>query len=110
MRGILSQAMVMCAKLDGKLEILTPPAGAVPGDIVEFEGFPRLHASLHMSVLRRAGKPDAEMNPKKKIFETVQVCLTVHLPCHTHPLQPDLHTDSNRVATYRGVPFTIKVY
>ncbi len=42
MRGILSQAMVMCAKLDGKIEILTPPEGSQPGDLVEFEGYPRL--------------------------------------------------------------------
>ena len=40
MRGILSQAMVMCASSPGKIEILTPPPGCVPGDRVTFEGFP----------------------------------------------------------------------
>jgi tRNA-binding EMAP/Myf-like protein len=39
MRGILSEAMVMCASTPEKVEILTPPAGAVPGDIVSVPGF-----------------------------------------------------------------------
>ena len=43
LRGIMSQAMVMCANKDGKVEILTPPEGSVPGDLVEFEGFPRTY-------------------------------------------------------------------
>ena len=38
------------------------------------------------------GEPDAVLNPKKKIFEQVQ---------------PELHTDENCIATYRGVPFTV---
>lgn len=37
--------------------------------------------------------PDAVLNPKKKIFETVA---------------PDLKTDDNKVATYKGIPFAIK--
>lgn len=39
-----------------KVEILTPPEGSKPGDMVEVEGFLR--------------NPDAQLNPKKKIFET----------------------------------------
>ena len=39
MRGILSEAMVMCASTPEKVEILAPPAGAVPGDIVTVPGF-----------------------------------------------------------------------
>jgi aminoacyl tRNA synthase complex-interacting multifunctional protein 1 len=33
-----------------------PPEGSKPGDVVEVEGFLR--------------NPDAQLNPKKKIFET----------------------------------------
>ena len=34
MRGITSQAMVMCASTPDKVEILDPPAGSQPGDEV----------------------------------------------------------------------------
>lgn len=57
MRGVTSEAMVMCASTPEKVEVLSPPPGCSPGDHVHCEGFPR--------------QPDAEMNPKKKIFETV---------------------------------------
>jgi len=40
MRGVVSQAMVMCASSPEKVEILAPPLGAVPGDRITFEGFP----------------------------------------------------------------------
>ncbi|MEE6460494.1 hypothetical protein FKM82_000991 [Ascaphus truei] len=40
MRGVLSQAMVMCASSPEKVEILDPPTGAVPGDRVTFQLFP----------------------------------------------------------------------
>nr|XP_002128682.2 aminoacyl tRNA synthase complex-interacting multifunctional protein 1 [Ciona intestinalis] len=79
MRGILSQAMVMCANTTEKVEIIDPPKDAVPGDKVSFEGYD--------------GEPDSMLNPKKKVFEKIQ---------------PDLNTDNNCVACYRGVPFTIK--
>lgn len=72
MRGVLSQAMVMCASTPEKVEILSPPSGSVPGDLVEFEGYPRV--------------PDAQLNPKKKIFETCA---------------PDLKTNSDLVAVYK---------
>ncbi|XP_075356803.1 aminoacyl tRNA synthase complex-interacting multifunctional protein 1 isoform X5 [Mycteria americana] len=79
MRGVLSQAMVMCASSPEKVEILAPPPGAVPGDRITFEGFP--------------GDPEKELNPKKKIWEQIQ---------------PDLHTNDQCVATYKGVPFEVK--
>lgn len=79
MRGVLSQAMVMCASSPEKVEILAPPDGSVPGDRVTFDGFP--------------GEPDKELNPKKKIWEQIQ---------------PDLYTDDNCVATYKGIPFQVK--
>jgi hypothetical protein len=40
------------------------------------------------------GVPDAVLNPKKKIFEAVQ---------------PELKTNGDLVATYKGCPFTVKV-
>lgn len=40
MRGVVSQAMVMCASSPEKVEILAPPPGAVAGDRITFEGFP----------------------------------------------------------------------
>lgn len=74
MRGVLSQAMVMCASTPDKVEILDPPAGAQPGDHVHVEGYAR--------------NPDPVLNPKHKVFETVA---------------PDLKTDTNRIATYKGI-------
>lgn len=79
MRGVLSQAMVMCASSPEKVEILAPPHGSVPGDRVTFDAFP--------------GEPDKELNPKKKIWEQIQ---------------PDLHTNDECVATYKGAPFEVK--
>ncbi|XP_057700604.1 aminoacyl tRNA synthase complex-interacting multifunctional protein 1a [Corythoichthys intestinalis] len=78
MRGVTSQAMVMCASSPEKVEILDPPSGAVPGDRVTFQGFP--------------GEPDKELNPKKKVWEQIQ---------------PDLRTDDQCVATYKGAPFEV---
>jgi len=78
MRGIMSEAMVMCASTPDKVEILTPPEDSKPGDLVHVEGFER--------------KPDAQLNPKKKIFEACA---------------PDLKIDGNKVATYKGVPWTV---
>ncbi|XP_046314949.1 aminoacyl tRNA synthase complex-interacting multifunctional protein 1 isoform X1 [Marmota monax] len=79
MRGVLSQAMVMCASSPEKVEILDPPNGSVPGDRITFDPFP--------------GEPDKELNPKKKIWEQIQ---------------PDLYTNDEGVATYKGAPFEVK--
>ncbi|KAM6941762.1 aminoacyl tRNA synthase complex-interacting multifunctional protein 1a isoform 1-T1 [Lycodopsis pacificus] len=78
MRGVVSQAMVMCASSPDQVEILDPPSGAAPGDRVTFQGFP--------------GEPDKELNPKKKVWEQVQ---------------PDLRTDGQCVATYKGAAFEV---
>ncbi|KAI1887502.1 hypothetical protein AGOR_G00190980 [Albula goreensis] len=78
MRGVVSQAMVMCASSPDKVEILDPPSGSVPGDRVTFQGFP--------------GEPDKELNPKKKVWEQIQ---------------PDLLTDGQCVATYKGAAFEV---
>merc|ERR1712183_823594 len=78
MRGILSEAMVMCASTPEKVEIMAPPPGSKPGDVVEVSGYTRA--------------PDAQLNPKKKIFEAVA---------------PDLMVDSSKQATYKGVLWTV---
>lgn len=78
MRGIMSEAMVMCASSDKGVEVLSPPEGCAPGDLVQCNGYIR--------------NPDGVMNPKKKIFETVA---------------PDLHTDANLKACYKGVPLEV---
>ncbi|AWU77432.1 methionine-tRNA ligase, beta subunit [Pichia kudriavzevii] len=63
MRGIKSSAMVLCAaNADGKVEFVNPPAGSVAGDKIFFEGFD--------------GTPEKVLNPKKKIWETVQAHFT----------------------------------
>ncbi|ESO83836.1 hypothetical protein LOTGIDRAFT_132539 [Lottia gigantea] len=79
MRGILSEGMIMCASCPEKVEILVPPPGVVIGDRVTVKDFP--------------GQPDIQLNPKKKIWET---------------LKPDVRTNQQRVATYKGSPFTIE--
>ncbi len=78
MRGISSEGMIMCANDGEQCEILEAPAGCRPGEVVTVDGFER--------------KPDVQLNPKKKIFETVQV---------------DLKTDEKRRATYRGIPWNV---
>ena len=57
---------------------MIPPEGSKPGDLVEVAGFER--------------RPDAQLNPKKKIFEQCA---------------PDLKVDGNRVATYKNVPWSV---
>lgn len=78
MRGILSEAMVMCASTPDKVELLGTPDGAQPGDRVVFDGYP--------------GEPDVELNPKKKIWEQVAV---------------DIKTDGDGVAVYKECQFKI---
>lgn len=78
MRGIVSEAMVMCASTEEKVEVLTPPQGSVPGDLVHCEGFTR--------------NPDQQLNPKKKIFETCA---------------PDLATNDKLEACYKGKPLNV---
>lgn len=63
MRGIKSYGMLLCAThKDGKeggVEPVYPPEGSQPGDKVWVEGF-------------EGREPEAVLNPKKKIFETIQ--------------------------------------
>lgn len=70
--------MVMCASSEAGVEVLSPPEGSLPGDLIYCEGYTR--------------QPDLVMNPKKKIFETVA---------------PDLHTNEKFQACYKNVPFVV---
>ncbi|GFS01834.1 tyrosine--tRNA ligase [Elysia marginata] len=67
MRGIESQAMLMCASLEdhSQVEPLSVPEGSAPGDRVFFEG-------------HEQGQPDEKLNPKKKIWEKLQPDLRVN--------------------------------
>jgi len=78
LRGVESQAMVLCATSpDGAtVELVEPPAGSTVGERVVFEG--------------HAGEPEAVLPPKKKIWEKVQ---------------PELNTSADRVARWKDVAF-----
>ena len=51
MRGVLSQAMVMCAATPDKVELLIPPKGVEPGDRVSCEGYERKLTSYKTKIL-----------------------------------------------------------
>uniref|UniRef100_A0A8C1NHT5 Aminoacyl tRNA synthetase complex interacting multifunctional protein 1b n=1 Tax=Cyprinus carpio TaxID=7962 RepID=A0A8C1NHT5_CYPCA len=78
-RGVQSQARLLCAVNQERTEPLTPPTAAQPGDRVTFQNYP--------------GEPEKELNPKQRIWER---------------LQPDLCTDAKGVATYKGVAFEVR--
>merc|ERR1712004_36947 len=82
MRGIVSEAMVMCASTPEKVEILAPPAGAIPGDLVRVPGF--------------EGTPDDLIKPTSKkavsVFEQVA---------------PGLKTNANCQATFNDVAWEV---
>ncbi|KAG8587991.1 hypothetical protein GDO81_005844 [Engystomops pustulosus] len=62
MRGVESQGMLLCASIEGenkKVEPLDPPPECVPGERVYIEGY-------------EYGEPEAELKPKKKVFEKLQ--------------------------------------
>ncbi|KAF9206154.1 G4 quadruplex nucleic acid binding protein [Podila verticillata] len=75
MRGVKSFAMVLAATDDsGKLELVEPPKGSKPGDKCYFGNW-------------KEEKPEEVMNPKKKIWETIQ---------------PGLHTTSECRAAWKS--------
>lgn len=78
MRGILSEAMVMCASTPDKVELVKAPDNVKPGDRVVFDKYP--------------GEPDTQLNPKKKIWEQIA---------------PDIKTNENGVAMYKDCEFKV---
>jgi len=95
MRGVKSFAMVLCAtSKDGKeggIEIIQPPPNAKPGDRVYFEGAEYENAT-----------PLSQLNPKKKIFETIQpgfITLDTREAAWTNPITKSVH----RIRTQDGV-------
>ncbi|XP_053983225.1 tyrosine--tRNA ligase, cytoplasmic isoform X1 [Hylaeus volcanicus] len=68
LRGIQSHGMVLCASVDEptkRVEPLRPPADCKPGEKVIVEGY-------------EDGSPDDVLNPKKKVWEKLQVDLVVN--------------------------------
>lgn len=57
--------------------MVEPPSSAQPGERITFPGY--------------EGNPDELLNPKKKVWETLQV---------------DLHTNEELVACYKNIPLT----
>jgi len=85
MRGVESCGMVLCASVEEgetkRVEPLDPPAESVAGERVVVEGY-------------ESGTPDEVLNPKKKIWEKLQV---------------DLKTSSMGEAQWQGNPLMARV-
>jgi len=66
MRGVESQGMILCGSREEPraVEPLIPPDGSAPGDVVYVEGYEN-------------GTPDQQLNPKKKVWEKLQVDMKV---------------------------------
>ncbi|KAH7885383.1 hypothetical protein F5I97DRAFT_2033029 [Phlebopus sp. FC_14] len=95
MRGVKSFAMVLAAtSKDGKeggVELIQPPPGSKPGERVYFEGPEYENA-----------QPLSQMNPKKKIFETIQpgfTTLDTKEAAWVNPVTKSVH----RIRTKDGV-------
>lgn len=78
MRGVVSEAMLMCACDGTGVEPLQPPPDTCLGDRVVCAAYDC--------------EPDPVLNPKEKVWETVQ---------------PELKVDECGVATYRGEPLCV---
>lgn len=83
MRGVESKGMVLCASVDEpkQVEPLLAPEGSKPGDRVVVENY-------------ESGKPDDVLNPKKKVWEKLQI---------------DLKTNDNLLTVWQGNKLVSKV-
>ncbi|KAK0187981.1 hypothetical protein F5146DRAFT_1141439 [Armillaria mellea] len=95
MRGVKSFAMVLAAThkdgKDGGVELIQPPANSKPGDRVYFEG-EEFENATDLS----------QLNPKKKIFETIQpgfITLETREAAWVNPNTKKIH----RIRTKEGV-------
>ncbi|GAB1601243.1 aminoacyl tRNA synthase complex-interacting multifunctional protein 1-like [Argonauta hians] len=79
LRGVVSEGMILGANREGKVELLRPPSGSVPGDRVVCAKYP--------------GEPERVVNTKNKIWDIVK---------------PDMRTNNNCVATFKGEPLIIE--
>lgn len=68
MRGVESHGMVLCASTGEAVEPLDPPSSSLPGQRVLVEGY-------------ESGDPDAQLNPKKKVWEKLQADLRTSSEC-----------------------------
>lgn len=73
LRGHLSEGMIMCAKSGDTMELLEAPANAQPGDLVYCESYDRT--------------PVEGGRDKKRLYD---------------PLAPDMNTNEQLVACYKG--------
>ncbi|GAA5846051.1 hypothetical protein JCM9279_004770 [Rhodotorula babjevae] len=94
MRGIKSFGMLLCATSpegkDAGVEFVDPPAGSQPGDRVFFEG---MHDRTPLELL----------NPKKKIFETVQPGFTTLANREAAWVAEGGKGETHRIVTDKGV-------
>lgn len=96
MRGVESQGMVLCASTDDpkQVEPLLPPENSAPGERVFVENY-------------ESGTPDAVLNPKKKVWEKLQVDLKTNTECFAQWQGNNLLTkngDKIRSKTMSGAP------
>jgi len=86
MRGFESNGMVLCASVDEPraVEPLIPATGSSPGERVLVEGY-------------ESGTPDEVLNPKKKIWEKLQVDLRTAANCEAQWQGNALSTRSGRI-------------
>ncbi|CAF1296203.1 unnamed protein product [Didymodactylos carnosus] len=78
MRGIFSEAMVMCASTPDKVELLEPPSASSPGDRVVCEGY-------------NCSSPDQQI--KKELCDLIL---------------PEMKTNTNLEATFKNVVWQIE--
>ncbi|EGN98402.1 hypothetical protein SERLA73DRAFT_56560 [Serpula lacrymans var. lacrymans S7.3] len=95
MRGVKSFAMVLCASSkegkEGGIELIQPPPNSKPGERVFFEGSEYENAT-----------PISQLNPKKKIFETIQpgfITLDTKEAAWVNPATKSVH----RIRTKDGI-------
>lgn len=79
LRGILSQAMLLCAYNENKVELLEPPSNSQPGDFVSVKGYQKNFIK--------------EINKKNRFFDLIQI---------------DLKTNEDCIATYKNIPLEIQ--